>query len=150
MSAAAPSLSALRVRDYMTSSLQTLNPDDRLIDAELLVRRSGVRHLPVVKDGNLIGLVTDRDVRRYAPSILDSTPDEYNKIFEQTVISTVMTKQVQTIRPDAPLAEAAEMLYAQHRGCLPVMEDGQLVGIITRRDLLRFANDILTGVRPLG
>jgi len=147
MSEAAARYVAVSVKDYMTSNPQTVSPQDTLLDADLLVRRAGIRHLPVVADGRLVGLITERDVRRYAPSILDSTPEQYNRIFESTKIATVMTKEVTTIAPSAPLAEAANMLVAQHRGCLPVMDGETLVGIITRRDLLRFANDVLTGVR---
>lgn len=147
MSEAAASITALRVRDYMTAGPETLSPDDRLLDAELMIRRAGVRHIPVVSGDQLVGLLTDRDVRRYAPSILDSTPEEYNRIFEQTLVGTVMTKEVATIGPDAPLAEAADVLYSHHRGCLPVMENGVLVGIITTRDLLRFAHEMLSGAR---
>ncbi len=133
----------LRVKDYMNSSVSTLTPEDRLLDADLLIRRAGVRHLPVVSDGRLVGLLTERDVRRYAPSILHSTPEEYNEIFEQTLVGTVMTKGVTTISPDAPLAEAAALLYNQRLGCLPVMNGETLVGIITRTDILRYANDVL-------
>jgi len=131
----------------MTANPETLSPEDRLLDAELLIRRAGIRHLPVLKDGVLVGLLSERDVRRYAPSILDSTPDEYNRIFEQTLVGTVMTKDVGTIGPEATLAEATDLMYSQHRGCLPVLENGRLVGIITRRDILRFANDILNAPR---
>lgn len=137
----------LRVKDYMNSSLSTLTPEDRLLDADLLIRRAGVRHLPVVSDGRLVGLLTERDVRRYAPSILHSTPEEYNEIFEQTLVGTVMTKEVTTISPDAPLAEAAALLYNQRLGCLPVMNGETLAGIITRTDILRYANDVLSGAR---
>ena len=137
----------LQVKDYMNSSVSTLTPEDRLLDADLLIRRAGVRHLPVVSDGRLVGLLTERDVRRYAPSILHSTPEEYNEIFEQTQVGTVMTKDVTTISPDAPLAEAAALLYNQRLGCLPVMNGETLVGIITRTDILRYANDVLSGAR---
>jgi CBS domain-containing protein len=147
MSEAAAALSALRVRDYMTTNIETLGPNDLLLDAELLIRRAGLRHIPVVSEGRVVGLLTERDVRRYAPSILDSTPDEYNRIFEQTTVGTVMTRQVRTIAPDAPLAEAVELLNSPHLGCLPVMENETLLGIITRRDLLRFAGDVLSGAR---
>ena len=150
MSEGSTSIRDLKVKDFMTSNLETLSPEHRLLDADLLIRRSGVRHLPVVVDGDrLVGLLTDRDVRRYAPSILNSTPDEYNEIFEKTVVDKVMTKEVTTIPPDLPLGEAAAMLYTLHRGCLPVVDDGRLVGIITRRDILRFANEVLSGARTV-
>lgn len=147
MSEAAAKRAELHVKDYMTSNPETLSPEDRLLDAELLVRRAGVRHMPVVSEDRLVGVLSERDVRRYAASILYSTPEEYNRTFEQTLVGTVMTKEVVTIGPEAPLAEAAGLLYAQHRGCLPVMEAERVIGIITRRDFLRFANDVLTGVR---
>ena len=147
MSEPAAKPAELRVKDYMTSNPETLTPEDRLLDAELLVRRAGIRHMPVVSENRLVGLLTERDVRRYAPSILHSTPEQYNEIFENTLVGQVMTKQVTTIGPEAPLAEAAAQLYAQHRGCLPVMDGERVIGIITRRDLLRFANDALSGAR---
>ena len=149
MSKPAANRAELCVKDFMTpqKQLETLSPEDRLLDAELLVRRAGVRHMPVVSDDRLVGLVTDRDVRRYAPSILHSTPEQYNEIFENTLVGAVMTKEVTTISPEAPLGEAADLLYAQHRGCLPVMVGDRLVGIITRRDLLRFAKEVLSGAR---
>ena len=134
---------ALRVKNYMSTNPETLTPEDRLLDADLLIRRAGVRHIPVMSEGKLAGLLTDRDVRRYAPSILDSTPEEYNRIFEQTRVSTVMTRDVSTISPDATLAEAVAVLYGERRGCLPVVDGGQLIGILTRRDVLRFTNEIL-------
>ncbi len=145
MADTATTRAGLRVRDYMSSTVSTLSPDDRLLDADLLVRRAAVRHMPVVQDGQLVGLLTERDIRRYAPSILHSTQDEYNDIFEQTKVEKVMTRQVKTISPDAPLAEAASMLYQERLGCMPVVENGALVGIITRTDILRFANDALQG-----
>jgi len=147
MSETAAAVSALRVRDFMSSNPETLAPEDRLLDAELLIRRAGVRHIPVVSGGTLVGLLSERDVRRYAPSILDSTPEDYNRIFEQTRIERVMTRDVGTTTPDTPLAEAASLMYSQRSGCLPVMEGGALVGILTRRDVLRFAVDVLSGNR---
>jgi CBS domain-containing protein len=101
----------------------------------------------VVSGGTLVGLLSERDVRRYAPSILDSTPEEYNRIFEQTLIDRVMTRGVGTTSPDTPLAEAASVMYSERCGCLPVMEGGALVGILTRRDVLRFAVEVLSGNR---
>ena len=147
MSEPAAKPAELHVKDYMTSNPETLTPEDRLLDAELLVRRSGIRHMPVVSEDRLVGLLTERDVRRYAPSILHSTPEQYNEIFENTLVGKVMTKEVTTIGPEAPLAEAAAQLYAQHRGCLPVMDGERVIGIITRRDILKFANDVLSGAR---
>ena len=138
---------SLQVKDYMSSAPETLTPEDHLLNADLRIRRAGVRHLPVVSDGRLVGLLSERDVRRYGASILYSTPEDYNKTFEQTLVGTVMTRDVITIGPDAALGEATSLLHSQRLGCLPVMDGQQLVGIITRADLLRFANDALSGAR---
>ena len=73
------------VRDYMTTTLTTLNDDARLLDAALLIRRTGRRHVPIVSaaTGKLVGIVSDRDVSRLAPSILSGqSEEEYNRIFE--------------------------------------------------------------------
>ena len=128
----------------MPQRFQKRNPG---LNADLRIRRAGVRHLPVVSNGRLVGLLTERDVRRHGASILYSTPEDYNKTFEQTLVETVMTRDVTTIGPDATLAEATSLLHSQRLGCLPVMDGQQLVGIITRADLLRFANDVLSGAR---
>lgn len=147
MTQQAAGLAQLKVRDYMSATVTTLSPDDRLLDADLVIRRTGVRHLPVVRDGHLVGILTERDVRRYAPSILDSTPDQYNEIFENTSIARVMTKNVKSIGPDAPLADAANLLYSERLGCLPVLDGEKVVGILTRTDLLRFAHSVLNGTQ---
>ena len=138
---------SLQVKDYMSPTPETLTPEDHLLDADLLIRRGGFRHLPVVNEGRLVGVLSERDVRRHGASILHSTPEEYNRTFEQTLVGTVMTKEVVTIGPDAALGEATSLLHSQRLGCLPVMDGEQLVGIITRADLLRFANDVLSGAR---
>ncbi len=129
----------------MSTRLETLTSADRLIDADLLVRRANVRHIPVVDDGQLVGLLSERDIRRYAPSILDNTPERYNRIFEQVTVGMVMTKGVATISPDEKVVEAVRVMLTEQRGCLPVVEGGKLVGIITRRDILKIAYTLLGG-----
>ena len=75
---------ASRVRDYMTSEPQTLGAEHSLLDAVLMLRRSNLRHIPITKDGRLVGLLSDRDVARAAPSLLTPlSQDEYNRVFER-------------------------------------------------------------------
>ena len=93
-------------------------------------------------------MLSERDVRRYTPSVLRSSAEEYNEFLEQTEVGTVMTKEVATIGPEALLAEATELMRSERLGCLPVMEGKQLVGIITRDDIVRFANHALRGAIP--
>ncbi len=134
------------VRDYMTSSVTTLNDDARLIDAALLIRRTGKRHVPIlgVDGGKVVGIISDRDVARMAPSILGQmTPEEYNRIFEATPITVAMTKNPLTIGPDEPISKAVEQLYTKKIGALLVVKDGGLEGILTVSDMLGLLNELL-------
>lgn len=125
------------VRDCMTSPVLSVTQDARLLDAALTMRRSGFRHLPIVEGDRLVGIVTDRDIQRFAPSLLSKiTPEEYNEIFENTPLSKVMTRHLLTVTPFTPLREAAIILNEKKVGCLPVVEGERLVGIVTRNDLL--------------
>jgi acetoin utilization protein AcuB len=134
------------VRDYMTSSVTTLNDDARLIDAALLIRRTGKRHVPILSagDGKVVGIISDRDVARMAPSILGQmTPEEYNSIFEATPITVAMTKNPMTIGPDEPIANAVNQLYSKKIGALLVVKEGKLEGILTVSDMLGLLNELL-------
>lgn len=133
------------VRDYMTSSVTTLTDDSRLIDAALLIRRTGKRHVPIVDAaGRVVGIISDRDVARMAPSILGQmTPEEYNSIFEATPITVAMTKNPLTIGPDEPIANAVSQLYSKKIGALLVVQDGKLAGILTVNDMLGLLNELL-------
>ena len=138
------------VRDYMSVNVTTLTEDARLLDAALLIRRTGKRHVPVLAaDGRLVGLVTDRDVARMAPSLLGRiTPEEYNAVFEATPITMAMSTDPITITPDTPMREAVGLLYSRKIGSLPVVEGGKLVGILTVSDALGLLNELLTVETP--
>lgn len=146
-----PRSEAAQVRDYMTSSPQALEISATLLDAVLLIRKSGFRHIPILEHGQLVGILTERDLWRYTPTMLaPPSPQEYNRLFEETTVGKVMTREPRTIAPQAPLADAVELLFRNGLGCLPVIEDNQLVGIITVRDMLRALHDLLGPGAPLG
>ena len=136
----------MRVRDYMTTSVTTLPDDARLLDAALLIRRTGKRHVPILdSEGKVVGIISDRDVSRLAPSMLaQMTPDDYNRVFEATPITKAMTKSPMSVSPDAPVAEAVALLYTKKIGALVAIEDGKLVGILTVSDMLGLLNELLT------
>ena len=137
---------ASRVREYMTPEPQSLEVGKTLLDAVLMIRRDYVRHIPILAHGHLVGLLSDRDVNRLAPSLLiPHTPEEYNRVFADTPLEKVMTRNPRTIPPDAPLAEAVDLLFRERLGCLPVLDEGKLVGIITVSDMLRALYEL---VRP--
>jgi CBS domain-containing protein len=137
---------AHRVRDYMTAAVTTLTVDARLLDAALLIRRTGKRHVPIVdNDGKAIGIISDRDVHRLAPSVLSTIgPEEYNKIFESTPITLAMTKDPICIAPDAPVRQAVEIMHSKKISSVLVTEaSGKLAGIITTTDILALTNTLL-------
>jgi acetoin utilization protein AcuB len=131
----------------MTTSVTTLPDDARLLDAALLIRRTGKRHVPILTaEGKVVGIISDRDVSRLAPSMLaQMTPDDYNRVFEATPITRAMTKNPLMVSPDAPVAEAVALLYTKRIGALLAVEDGKLVGILTVSDMLGLLNELLTG-----
>ena len=132
------------VRDYMTSHPQTLDIESTLLDAVLMMRRSELRHIPILENGRLVGILTDRDVGRFAPSILmPLTAQDYNRVFEETPVAKVMSRKLVSTTPDAKLAEAVHLIYSMKLGCLPVLEKERLVGIITRVDMLRALHDVI-------
>lgn len=135
------------VRDFMTAPVTSIPQEACLLDAVLIMRRSGIRHLPIVAESDrLVGLITDRDVHRFSPSLLSRIgQDEYNDIFENTPLERVMTHNPLTVTPAMPLREAAGILHEKKLGCLPVVEDGRLVGIITVTDMLSILLRLLVG-----
>ncbi len=126
------------VREFMTTEVTALQETDSLLDARMVFVRSSFRHLPVLRGKALVGVVTEHDVKQFAPSLLSGVkPDEYNRLLETTPVSRAMTREPLTVRPEQPIFEAAALLYDRSFGCLPVVENGELLGILTTTDMLR-------------
>jgi acetoin utilization protein AcuB len=138
------------VSDWMTKKVFTVDLDDYLSDAITLMKEKGVKHLPVVKGGKLKGIISDRDIKEYTPSkatCLDVY--ELHYLLAKTKIKELMTSKVITTAPDTPVEEAAMVLLDRNIDCLPVLDGGSLVGIISDRDIFHALVDI-TGVRHGG
>ena len=136
------------VSDWMTKKVIILYPDDYLSDAIAMMREHEVRHLPVVKNDKLKGILSDRDIKEFSPSKA-TTLDVYelHYLLAKTKVQDVMMQKVITTTPDTPVEVAALMMLDKSIGCLPVMnESGRLVGIISDKDIFRALVDI-TGVR---
>ena len=139
--------SQLQVRDYMTANPETLDSSQSLLEAVLLLRKSGFRHVPILEDGRLAGVFTERDVWRFSPSLLlPTSQQDYNAVFEETQLGKVMSRNPDTISPDAPLSQALSLIMQSRHGCLPVMEADRVIGIITIRDMLRALYDLLAPI----
>ena len=133
------------VRDMMTTDLTTLQEDEPLLDATLIFARASFRHIPIMKGNQLVGIVTERDLKHYTPSILSGiAPEEYNRLMATTPLSKIMTRNPMTIEPGKTVYEAAQILFDHRIGCLPVVENGELKGIITTTDMLKLLLQLLT------
>ena len=134
------------VNDLMSTPAVTIPAGVRLLDAALLLRRSAIRHLIVVDGRTVVGVLTDRDMQRCAPSrLMAVTEEEYNSVFENTTVESVMTRDPLTISPHTTLVEAIAALQDMRHGCLPVVEDGGIVGVLTRWDLIEGFRQMLMG-----
>jgi CBS domain-containing membrane protein len=129
----------LKVRDVMTSDPTTLKRNDKLTLADDIMRLGRVRHLPVLDDDNqtLVGLVTQRDLFRDAlAQALGYGRHAQRKILDTLSVKDVMTTDVVTTGPNTALVEAARILTKRKIGCLPVVEHGRLIGILTEGDFV--------------
>ena len=138
------------VADWMTREVVTVGPDDSISHAMHLMRGKGIKHLPVLKAGRLIGVISDRDIKAFTPSKGTSLDIyEINYLLAQATVKEAMGRQLTTTAPDAPVEGAALVMLEGNIGCLPVVDGDELVGIISDRDIFRALVDI-TGVRHPG
>jgi acetoin utilization protein AcuB len=138
------------VEDRMTSDPVTITTNTSLKDALELVRSKSFRHLPVLdEDGGLVGIVTEKSLVYASP-----TPTTTLSIFEvdyilsRTKVGQVIQGSVITVGPDLPIEEAARVMIDHRIGCLPVVEDEKLVGIISDTDIFRVFAEGLGGGHP--
>jgi acetoin utilization protein AcuB len=123
----------LLVEDSMTREVVTASPQATAGEAIGLCGERRIRHLPIVEDGRLVGIVSDRDLRSALPAIGDPARAA---ALEEVLVSDVMTRDVVTARPDDPVEAAANAMRERKIGCLPVVKGGELVGIITSSDVM--------------
>ena len=130
-----------RVRDLMTRDVQSVTPNDRLSIADEMMRASRFRHLVVCEDGEVVGVVSQRDIVLAAISwVLGIGRNAHEKALETCAVKEVMASNVTTVDPDAPLQQAAVLMTEHKIGCLPVLAGGELVGILTEGDFVAMLN----------
>ena len=123
----------LLVRDSMTREVVTISPQTTAAEALALVREKGIRHLPVMEEGGLVGLVSDRDLRSTTPALGDPARAE---ALQKIRVWSVMVRDVLTAHPEDPIEQAANTMREKKIGCLPVLEAGELAGILTSSDVM--------------
>ncbi|HEX2928464.1 MAG TPA: CBS domain-containing protein [Candidatus Binatia bacterium] len=126
---------AKAVKEIMMSSPVTVRPGDTLQLASDMISLGCIRHLPVVENGRLLGILSARDVMavglKNRSALLKSMP-----------IKGVMKRRVITVAPDTPIVEAARLMADKKIGCLPVLSDGTLVGLVTTTNILRYVEHL--------
>ncbi len=134
-------MSQLLVRDLMTTPAIAVGPKSPLGEVVDLMVKKDIRHVAVVEaPGRLVGLISNRDVLRSQEGSLSGTlSDEQAHMNRWIEARWVMTKEVRTVYPDTPALEAARTLRSHSYGCIPVVEHGQLVGMLTESDFVELA-----------
>ena len=135
----------MEVRDLMTTDVVTLTEDETLAHAQRCMARGRIRHLPVVRDGRLVGLVTHRDLLAASFSIFaEVEASEQRRVFTTVRVVEAMHRDVVTVSPGLAVSKAARILLENKYGCLPVVsEQNDLLGIVTEADFLRLTVNLL-------
>ena len=131
------------VREIMMGSPVTLNPADTLDLANDIIAIGRIRHIPVVEQGKLVGLLSERDLFGAAATrIFGITNKSRTALLKSTRIKDVMKKNVVTVEPDTPIKDAARVMAEKKIGCVPVVSDGGVVGLVTTTNILRYVEAI--------
>jgi len=138
------------VGERMSHPIISIAPDMPVHDALDMFKRERIRRAPVVKEGKMVGIVSDKDLLNASPSPASSLSIwEMNYLLSKITVSEVMTKKVRTVAEDTPIEEAARIMADNKLGGLPVMRDGHVVGIITETDLFKIFLEFM-GAREKG
>ena len=126
-----------KVVDVMTKDPLTVSPVETIGKADELMAENSIRQIPVVEDGELIGIVTDRDIRSFFSGALLENPDTREKAL-RTPVREIMTTEPRFVAPDDDLQDVVEILVEEKFGAIPVVDEAEgLVGIVSYVDVLR-------------
>ena len=138
------------VKSRMSQPVITVPPEMSLPDCLKLMQREHIRRTPVVENGRLIGIVSDKDLLNASPSDATSLSVwEITYLVNKIKVRDVMTKKVLTVEEDMPIEEAARIMVDNKVGGLPVVKNGELVGLITETDLFKMLLELM-GARDQG
>jgi CBS-domain-containing membrane protein len=128
----------LTVREMMTTTIATLGRNDTLDLADDLMSMGRIRHLPVLDEGRVVGVVSQRDLFRSALAVALGYGERAQKLLLKTItVKRVMSEPAISIAPEATVTQATRVMLEHKIGCLPVVEGQTLVGIVTETDILR-------------
>lgn len=138
------------VGERMSHPVITVSPDTPVLDAVDMLRKEHIRRAPVIQDGKLVGIVSEKDMLNASPSSATLLSMwEVNYLVSKIKVKDVMTRKVLTVTEDTPIEEAARIMADNKVGGLPVMRDGKVVGIITETDIFKLLLEMM-GARQKG
>jgi CBS domain-containing protein len=127
------------VTQIMMGSPVTLGPEDTLDLANDVISLGRIRHIPVVDAGRLVGLLSERDLMGAAAShVFRLKQKSKSALLKSVLIRDVMKKRVVTVTPETSIKDAAHLMADKKIGCVPVVSDGAIVGLVTTTDILRY------------
>ncbi len=128
------------ISEIMTKNIIALNRDDDLETAEMLFKRNKIRHIPVVAEDVIIGMLSYTDLLRisFADAVYETEEEVDTLVYNMFTIDQVMAKNVVTVPSTATIKEVAKILAENEFHALPVVDDGRLVGIVTTTDLINY------------
>ncbi len=128
----------MQVREIMSKDIEVVDRNDNLRTVEERMVTKQLRHLPVLEQGEVVGMVTQRDLFKAAMSSTMGYGEKAQQAYLQSVrVKEIMIYPVVTVAPDTSVAAAADLIITKGIGCLPVVDDHQLLGMVTKTDLLR-------------
>ena len=131
------------VREIMMGSPVTLKPQDTLDLANDVIALGRIRHNPVVEDGRLVGIISERDLIGAAASqIFGLKQKRKSALLKSVLIKEVMKKRVVTTAPDTPIKDVAHLMAEKKIGCVPVVSAGAVIGLVTTTDILRYVESL--------
>ncbi len=138
------------VGERMSRPVITVAPETPVNDALAMFKKEHIRRAPVIKDGKLLGIVTENDLRNASTSPATTLSVwEMNYLISKVTVKQVMSKKVKTIDMDTPIEEAARIMTDSSIGGMPVTRDGKIVGMITETDLFKIFLELM-GAREKG
>jgi acetoin utilization protein AcuB len=133
----------MKVKELMTVKVRTVSPEDKIDKVFFYMNFEQIRHIPVVEKGKVVGILSDRDLKKVFGSLkmneINSLNDNQHIVYavKSRVVRTIMRRGVITIHPHAEAYEAAAVMAKRKIGALPVVKNEKLVGIISATDILR-------------
>ncbi len=135
----------ITINELMTTELCVLGRGDYLIDIQELMRKKNIRHVPIVDAGELLGIVSHRDLMSATPI----SSEHQRKVYTETMAVDIMRTGVETVTPTSNARNAALLLERHKIGCLPVVDRNKLVGIVTSSDFIAVAVNLMEQLENL-